>query len=238
MAVSAWLSGFVSMPSCSKISPRCRSIRRLMTTPMVPSSECSQMSVTLRAKFASARFGMAIRKWLASEFVDANRGIVEDLLAGRAPDRDSVDAAVGIERHVEEQVPRQMASLCLAGIIEIADAFDLGAPGVHVDGEFIFLRARVQEPVPRTFLVLPPGAADLGVQARAFLKYFRPRHEPEIGRLQLQLFFVRLGVARLDFPGGVLGKQRGHFTFGRHALLRKGLERREVTVDRTDLAHR
>jgi hypothetical protein len=27
------------------------------------------MSVTLRAKFASARFGIAIRKWLASEFV-------------------------------------------------------------------------------------------------------------------------------------------------------------------------
>ncbi len=131
-----------------------------------------------------------------------------------------------------------MASLGLAGIIEITDAFDLGAPGVHVGGEFIFLRARVQEPVPRTFLVLLPGAADLGIQARAFLKYFRRCHEPEVGRLQLQLFFVRLGVACLDFAGGVLGKQRGHFAFGRHALLRKGLERREVTVDRTDLAHR
>ena len=51
-------------------------VGRLITTPMAPSSECSQISVTLRAKFASARFGIAIRKWLASESMSFMRNSI------------------------------------------------------------------------------------------------------------------------------------------------------------------
>ena len=152
--------------------------------------------------------------------------------------RDFGDRAVGVECHVQQQVAGEVPPPGLARIIEVADAFDLGAPGIHVGGVFVFLRARVQELVARALLEFLPGAADLGVEARAFLLDLRARHQAQGRRLQLQLLFVRPAFLFPDLAGFALRQERGFFAHRVHALARHGLERGEIAVHGTDLAHR
>ena len=62
IGMSSGVTPVLSMSICFRISCRCRSVGRVMISPIAPSLECSQMSVTVREKFGSARFGIAIRK--------------------------------------------------------------------------------------------------------------------------------------------------------------------------------
>src|SRR3990167_1889150 len=92
------------MPTSLNTSRSCRSIGRLMTSPMAPCSLCSHTSVTVRTKFGPAMAGMAIRKWLWSEApfmavsARAAEGLVEDAGAGDVQDV-GLGPHVGGERH-------------------------------------------------------------------------------------------------------------------------------------------
>ena len=141
---------------------------------------------------------------------DADRGLVEHLVARGAVDLDRLHLAVGLDRDGELQRPVDAAHLRFLGVVEGADALDLEPPVVDVLREAVFLRARADEAALRALLVGLEVAPDLRFQPRDLEALL---HE----------------VARLGVGLGRAGRDRFHDDRGlrlhaRHELLRLGLE--------------
>ena len=90
-------------------------------------------------------------------------------LPRRAVDLDVLDAAVAADRHRQQQAAVELERARRLGIVEVADALDLGPPVLDVAREPVFLGARADEAALRPLLV------DLDVLRDARLDAASPR---------------------------------------------------------------